>query len=196
MAGLRYLLRAGHVHWEDNPANSIVFVTNNAPTGLQLLVTSNLTLLAAQSLTNDDATLLGLYPGLAIVPGSTIPSFTNVVTTNLSGYYTNYPCDPAGTAPHLVFATNYSTNVMFVYTRSFANVVTNSFSTTGYVTVIDTNLYYPPNGPVGYFTTNITTTTMLTNMVSGDYYIIPDQFVRRADPVERLDHVRSPLPTR
>ena len=94
VAGLRYLLRAGHVHWEDNPANSIVFVTNNAPTGLQLLVTSNLTLLAAQSLTNDDATLLGLYPDLAIVPGSTVPSFTNVVTTNLSVYYTNSPCDP------------------------------------------------------------------------------------------------------
>ena len=94
MAGLRYLLRAGNVNWEDVPANSIVYVTNNAPTGLQLLVTSNLTLLAAQSLTNDDATLQGLYPGLVIVPGSTVPSFTNVVTTNVSGYFTNSPYDP------------------------------------------------------------------------------------------------------
>ncbi len=173
VAGLRYLYRTNHVHWEDVPANTIVFVTNNAPTGLQLLVTSNLTLLAAQSLTNDDATLLGLYPNLAIVPNSTIPSFTNVITTNLSAYYTNSPYDPAGYPPHLVYATNYTTNVMFVYTRSFANVVTNSFSTRGYVTVISTNLYFPPSGPVGYFQTNITTTTMLTNMVSGDYYIIP-----------------------
>ena len=173
VAGLRYLYRTNHVHWEDNPTNAIVFLTNNSPSGLQLLVTSNLTLLAAQSLTNDDATLQGLYPGLSIVTNSTVPSFTNVVTTNLTAYFTNSPYDPAGTAPHLVFATNYSTNVMFVYQRSFANVITNSFSTWGFVTVIDTNLYFPPNGPVGYATTNITTTTMLTNMVSGDYYLIP-----------------------
>jgi hypothetical protein len=173
VAGLRYLLRAGNVNWEDNPANSIVFVTNNAPTGLQLLVTSNLTLLAAQSLTNDDATLLGLYPTLAIVPGSTVPTFTNLVTTNLSAYFTNSPWDPVGTPPHLVYLTNYSTNVTFVYTRSFANVVTNTYYTKGYVTVRDTSLYFPPSAPVGYFTTNVTTKTMLTNMVSGDYYIIP-----------------------
>src|ERR1039458_330430 len=173
VAGLRYLLRAGNVNWEDNPANSIVFVTNNAPTGLQLLVTSNLTLLAAQSLTNDDATLLALYPTLIIVPGSTVPTFTNLITTNLSGYFTNSPWDPIGTPPHLVFLTNYTTNVTFVYTRSFANVVTNTYYTKGYVTVRDTSLYFPPSAPVGYFTTNVTTKTMLTNMVSGDYYIIP-----------------------
>jgi hypothetical protein len=173
VAGLRYLLRAGNVNWEDNPLNSIVFVTNNTPTGLQLLVTSNLTLLAAQSLTNDDATLLGLYPTLAIVPGSTVPTFTNLVTTNLSAYFTNSPWDPVGTPPHLVFSTNYTTNVTFVYSRSFANVVTNSYFAKSSVTVISTNLYFPPGGPVGYFTTNVTTTTMVTNMLSGDYYIIP-----------------------
>ena len=39
---------------------------------------------------------------------------------------------------------------MFVYTRSFANVVTNSFLPVGYVTVIDTNLYFPPFAPPGF----------------------------------------------
>jgi hypothetical protein len=177
VAGLRYLYRAGHVHWEEVPANSTVFVTNNAnmfgTNGLQLLVTSNLTLLAAQSLTNNDAALQALYPDLVIVPGSTVPTFTNLVTTNLSAYFTNSPWDPVGTPPHLVFSTNYSTNVTFVYSRSFANVVTNSYFTKSSVTVISTNLYFPPSGPVGYFTTNVTVTTMRTNMVSGDYYIIP-----------------------
>ena len=171
VAGLRYLLRAGHVHWEDNPTNSIVFVTNNAPTGLQLIVTSNLTLLAEQSLTNDDATLLGLYPGLAIVPGSTIPTFTNVVTTNVTAYYTNVPWGIPGSPPTLQFATNYDTNVMFVYTRQLANVITNSSSPVGLVTVIDTNIYFPPGGFAGYSTTNTTVTTMLTNIPSGDFYI-------------------------
>jgi hypothetical protein len=175
MAGLRYLLRSGHVHWEDSPANSIVFVTNNAPSALNLLVTSNLTLLAAQSLTNDDATLVGLYPGLAIVPGSTIPTFTNVVTTNVLFYFTNFPYDPVGTPQHEVFATNFTTNVMFVYTRAFANVVTNPawYSPVSYVTVIDTNLYFPPYAPPGYFVTNTTTRTMLTNIPTGDFYILP-----------------------
>ena len=171
VAGLRYLYRAGHVHWEDNPANSIVFVTNNTPTGLQLIVTSNLTLLAAQSLTNNDAGLLALYPGLAIVPNSTISSFTNVVTTNVTAYFTNSPFGQVGSPPVLQFATNYDTNVMFVYTRQFANVITNTFSTVGLVTVIDTNIYFPPGAPVGFSTTNTTTTTMLTNLVSGDFYI-------------------------
>jgi hypothetical protein len=171
VAGLRYLLRAGHVHWEDNPANSIVFVTNNTPTGLQLIVTSNLTLLAAQSLTNNDAALQALYPGLIIVPNSTIPFFTNVVTTNLTAYYTNAPFSPVGSPPTLQFATNYDTNVTLAYTREFVNVVTNSYSTFGLVTVIDTNIYFPPNGPAGFSTTNTTTTTMLTNLVSGDFYI-------------------------
>jgi hypothetical protein len=173
VAGLRYLIRSGNVNWEDNPLNSIVYVTNNVATALTNLVTTNLALLVAQSLTNDDATLLALYPTLSIVPGSTVPTFTNLVTTNLSAYYTNSPWDPVGTPPHLVYSTNYTTNVTFVYSRSFANVVTNSFSTKSYVTVISTNLYYPPGAPVGYYTTNVTTTTMLTNQMSGDYYIIP-----------------------
>src|ERR1039458_7197429 len=173
VAGLRYLLRGGRTHWEDNPANRIRFVTNNAPAALNLLVTSNLTLLAAQSLTNDDPTLVGLYPGLAIVPGSTIPTFTNVVSTNLLFYFTNFPYDPVGTPRHEVFATNYTTNVMFVYTRAFGNVVTQSYAAQSYVTVIDTNLYFPPYAPPGYFVTNTTTRTMLTNIITGDFYILP-----------------------
>lgn len=172
VAGLRYLLRSGNVNWEDNPPNTLVYVTNNAPSALQLLVTSNLTLLSAQSLTNDDAGLLAIYPGLAIVPGSTVATLTNMVTTNLTIYYTNFPWDPFGTPAHLMYATNYDTNVMFAYHRQFANLFTNSFSKKSWVTVIDTNLYFDPMLPAGYFTTNTTVTTMLTNQVSGDFYII------------------------
>jgi len=172
VAGLRYLLRSGHVHWEDNPLNSFVFVTNNAPTGLQLMVTSNLTLLAAQSLTNDDAGFQALYPGVVIVPQSTIPTFTNVVTTNITAYYTNAPNAPAGTPPQLKYTTNYDVNVALVYSRQFANVVTNGYSPMTWVTVIDTNVVFPPNAPAGWFTTNSSTpVSMWTNGVSGDFYI-------------------------
>ena len=170
VAGLRYLLRSGHVHWEDVPANSSVFVPSNAPA---LLVTSNLTLLAAQSLTNDDATLSTLYPGLVIVPGSTITSFSNVATANVSAYYTNNPWDPSGTQAHLVYATNYTTNVVTVYSRSFANVVTNTYLPVGFVTTIDTNMVVPPFAPSGFAETNTSIKTLLTNIVTGDFYIIP-----------------------
>ena len=172
VAGLRYLLRSGNVNWEDNPPNSLVYVTNNAPSALQMIVTSNLTLLSAQSLTNDDAGLLAIYPGIVIVPGSTVASLSNVVSTNLTAYYTNYPMDPVGTPPHMLYVTNYDTNVIFVYRRQFANVVTNSYATKSWVTVIETNIYFPPLAPVGYFTTNSTRVTMQTNQFTGDFYIL------------------------
>ena len=149
------------------PTNAIII------TNLQLFVTSNLTLLTAQSLTNNDAALQALYPDLVIAPNTTVPSFTNIITTNLGAYYTNYVYDPVGTPPHLAYVTNRTTNVMFIYRRGFANVVTNSYSTRSWVTVVDTNIYFPPTAPAGYSITNTTTTTMLTNMVVGDYYIVP-----------------------
>ena len=94
-----------------------------------------------------------------------------MVTTNVTAYYANSPFGQVGSPPTLQFTTNYDTNVMFVYTRQFANVVTNTFSTVGLVTVIDTNIYFPPGGFAGYSTTNTTVTTMLTNIPTGDFYI-------------------------
>jgi hypothetical protein len=174
VAGLRYLIRSGHVHWEDVPQDSLVYVTNNFPTALTNLVTTNLALLVEQSLTNSDAGLVALYPDLVIVPGSTIPRFTNVVTATVSSYLTNLPWAPVGTPPQQAFATNYTTNVMFVYSRQFANVVTQSYSAFSFVTVIDTTLSFAPYAPVGSPpVTNTTTRTMLTNIPSGDFYILP-----------------------
>ena len=126
------------------PTNAIV--TNN-PTGL---VTSNLTLLEAQSLTNSDAALVALYPDLVIVPNSTASYFTNVVTFNVTIYYTNYPTDPPGIPPRGVVVTNYTTNVLDVYTREFANVVVWSNSCVSYETIIVTNVTFPPFPIPGY----------------------------------------------
>ena len=171
IGGLRYLYATNNMNIEGAGSNTVTFVT--ATNNLQLLITSNLTLLAAQSLTNDDATLLGLYPGLVIVPGSTVASYSNVVTTNLSIYFTNNTYDPVGTPPHLVSALFYTTNVMLVYTRAFANVVTNSFSTVGFATIIDTTFTFSPYAPVGSPPqVGTTTRTLLTNIVLGDFYIL------------------------
>ena len=171
MGGLRYLYATNNMNIEAAGANTVTYVTNTATA--QRLVTLNLALLTAQSLTNDDATLETLYQGLVIVPGSTITSFSNVVTPNVSVYYTNYPTDPPGIPPHGVVVTNYTTNVVNIYTRQFANVVVWSNSCVSYVTIIGTNVTFPPFPIPGYLQTNTTTTTVLTNICEGAYYILP-----------------------
>jgi len=131
IAGLRYLLRAGNVNWEDVPAGAQAFVTNTGPNGLQLLVTSNLTDLVNASLTNNDAALLALYPNLII--GSTVPYFTTLVTSNIVIGFTNYPWSPVGVTTPITTVV-YSTNVIQAYRRTFLNVVTNYLNIpTGYV---------------------------------------------------------------
>jgi hypothetical protein len=195
VAGLRYLMRAGNANWESNPSGALAFVTNNAPQSLSLLVTSNLTDLVSASLTNTDAGLVAQFPGLVI--SSSIPAFTNVVTSNLVAYYTNFPWAPAGIFT-LVVTNQLDTNVALIYQRTFANLVTNFLYlptgyvftnnnvftngqpvTSGTVTVIETNIgpvaSTDPYGQPGLTTivTNVTISTMTTNMLVGDYFIVP-----------------------
>ncbi len=169
--GLRYLYRSGNVNWESTSADSTLLFTNTAATAQQLLITSNLTLLAAQSFTNSDAALLTLYPDLVIA--STTPAFTNVVTTNYLVYYTNYPWNSSSSTATLVTNLTYDTNVLAVYLRSFSNVITNSYSANGQVTVLTTNVSAEPWALPGTLVTNVTRQTMRTNIVVGDYYVIP-----------------------
>ncbi|MGH7973801.1 MAG: hypothetical protein ACREIC_34220, partial [Limisphaerales bacterium] len=119
IGGLRYLLRAGNINYESAGTNTLSLITNNSP---QLLVTSNLTLLAEQALTNNAPTLAGLYPGLAIL--SSVPFFTNIFTTNLTPYFTNSPYDPVGTPPRLAFITNVTVNVATYFHHTFGNLFT------------------------------------------------------------------------
>ena len=175
VGGLRYLLRTNNMNIENAGVDTVTFVTNN--NNLQLLFSSNLTLFASQALTNDAATLIGLYPTLQIA-GST-PYFVNVVTTNPVFYFTNFPWDPYGTPAHL--ATNYwrSTNVETWYNHEFVNVVTNQYLTTSTVQLLTTNISTtdcPPATPYGNVCTNISTLPVSTNLLTGGYYIIPSNF--------------------
>ncbi len=194
VAGLRYLMRSGNVNWEQVPAGAQAFVTNTAPSAVQLLVTSNLTDLINASLTNNDAALQALYPNLQIV--GTVPYFTTLVTSNTVITFTNYPWSPVGVSTPITTVV-YTTNVIQAYRRSFPNVVTNYLNLpTGYVfpnnnvfrsgvaqnysyvTVITTNIGSGSSDPYGSpgngtTTTNITTTSVLTNMPMGDFFIVP-----------------------
>lgn len=172
IAGLRYLLRTNNVNTEDPGAGTLTVFTNFNVS--QYLFTSNLTLLVNQALTNDAAALQALYPSLAIA--SSTPIFTNVVTTNVLFYFTNYPWLPAGTAS-LVYQTNRTTNVVTWYAHTFANVVTNTFYANGWVTVLTTNISTAacgPFAPVGTPPcTNVTLSTRATNFINGSYFILP-----------------------
>ena len=121
VGGLRYIYERTNVNWESMSSDSVLFYTN-VTAGAQLLFTSNLTLLASQALTNPPATLQALYPALNIVATTNI--YTNIWVTNLTAYYTNYPYDPYGTPPHVVFTTNRTLTVQTWYKETFGNVVT------------------------------------------------------------------------
>ena len=197
VGGLRYLLRSGNVNYEAAGSNTVSLVTNVAP---QLLVTSNLTLLADQALTNNAATLAGLYPGLSIL--SSVPVFTNLYTTNFTPYFTNSPYDPVGTPAHLAFVTNVTVTVATYYQHTFGNLFTIKYTANGWILVPLYNIPPPTSGvtvslltstvgftnnpflPIGggtnafgtnslTQTTNTTFVTIRTNDYLGDYVLLP-----------------------
>ncbi len=169
VGGLRYLLRTNNVNVEDPGAGTLTAFTNTSVS--QLLFTSNLTLLVNLALTNNPVTLAGLIPGL-VISGST-PIFTNVVSTNVQFYFTNFPWAPFGSPATLVSVTNFSTNVATWFNTTFANVVTNTYYTNGFLSTLQTNvapcLYVPP----GNLCTNVTSTRVLTPFINGTYFLLP-----------------------
>jgi len=169
VGGLRYLMRTNNMNVESAGTNTLTFITNNAP---QLLFTSNLTLFAAQALTNDAATLTALYPGLVITDTTLI--FTNVVTTNVTAFFVNSPYAPLNSPATLVTNVSFSTNVAIWFQHTFANLVTVPFNTNGVVSVLTTNIGpCPPPTPLGNICTNITIQNFNVPMLMGYFYIIP-----------------------
>jgi hypothetical protein len=184
VGGLRYLYRTNNMNVESVSPQSLIFETNfNA----QLLVTSNLTLLQAQALTNTAAALAALYPGLVIT--STTNTFVNVWVTNLTAFFTNEPWSPAGFFT-LAFATNRTLTIQTVFHHTFANLVTFQFINGRWVAVpvneispltnrsvmsiqtsVVTNAPWAPAGTL--FVTNTFTRFFSTNIVSGEFFILP-----------------------
>lgn len=187
IGGLRYIYGTNNVNWESMSSDSTFFSTNTGG-GQQLLITSNLTLLADQALTNNAAALQGLYPDLNIV--STVNIFTNIWVTNTTAYFTNYPMDPVGTPPHLAFTTTRTLTVQTQYHHTFGNLMTFAFRNgvwvmvpvpdvnllTGrdFYTVQTTTVINSPIDPVGTSPhVSTTSVTRSTNEVVGEFYILP-----------------------
>lgn len=173
VGGLRYLLRTNNINFEGAPLGSTVIAGGFTNTNLrQLLTTSNLATLVFQSLTNSPAALQALYPGLILTGNTT--TFTNVVSTNVISYFTNFPYSPAGSPASLVVVTNYSTNVEPRFHYTFGNVVTNHFYTNGIAILRDTTVGPAPFAPSGsgILSTN-SKDTVVFSPVTGDYYLLP-----------------------
>ena len=187
IGGLRYIYGTNNVNWESMSSDSTFFATNTGG-GQQLLITSNLTLLAAQALTNNAAALQGLYPDLNIVATANI--FTNIWVTNITAYFTNYPMDPVGTPPHQVFTTTRTLTVQTQYRHTFGNLMTfvlrngvwvmvpvpdvNLLTGRDFYTVQTTTMVNSPFDPVGTPPhVSTTSVTYPTNEVVGEYFILP-----------------------
>ncbi len=168
IGGLRYLMATNRIQWELPSSNSFMIVTNNS---LQVLETSNLTTLAAAALTNPPAALQGLFPGLVI--NNFTQGFSNIVTTNIFAYLTNFNFSPPGTAT-LVVGTNYTTNVAPVFFYQFGNVITNNLYANGFVTIQTISNGIPPFSPPGTAPRLITNTiTTQANFPNGSFFLLP-----------------------
>ena len=178
IGGLRYMLRTNNMNIENSGANTVTVTTNNST---RLLVTADYAAFVAAAWTNSDAELSALFPDLII--NSTTNFYVNVVTTNVNLYFTNYPWDIAGTAAHLVSSTNYDTNVVQRYQRTYGNLLTGPYYTNalphytnGNVTFLTTTVNSANCGAYalpGQVCTNVANRVVLTNGVFGDYFIIP-----------------------
>ena len=105
---------------------------------------------------------------------SGVSVFTGTQTT--STLFTNhtYVIEPGTCEPALIYVTNYATNILVQYQTTFANLVTNSYSSNTVETLTTTNIGPCTNGLVGVLCTNITTQQVtLTNVPSGDFFILP-----------------------
>jgi hypothetical protein len=192
-AGLRHLYRTNKMNLEVSAPDVQLFNTNNT---LDLLFTSNLTLFAAQALTNNAAALQALYPNL-VIASSTVTGFSNLFVTNVFAFLTNQPWAPAGT-----FQIAFGTNILFAgfqtnFVHTFANVITFQFvnghwTATPLTTVsqlngvqivanqtsfvVITNAPWDPAGTNGFIATNTITRLRVQKGPVGEFAILPTNF--------------------
>jgi hypothetical protein len=189
MKGLWYLLTTNNVNTESAAAGALLTVastnlasqvlfpanTNGAYGGYG---TYNLSTLLLAASTNDPATLVTLFPGLIVSSSSNY--IINATGSTVISYFTNQIGAPIGSPPLLIVTTNHYHYPLTIYVDTFANVITNHYSSTSPVLVQTISLVPLVGAPIGSpLVTNITTTYVNLklptggNVPSGDYYLLP-----------------------
>lgn len=114
VAGLRYMLSSNNVNYEATAPSGGLLLTTNAQSPLTL-TTLPLSLLFAQSLTNDPTTLSNLYPGITYLSVQT--NIVNQVTTNRLAYFTNLAGPYTNRVPLSNGVAVYATNGIVPFTN-------------------------------------------------------------------------------
>jgi hypothetical protein len=124
--GLRYLLSPSRLNVEELlPGTDEIWTNTTSP----IVITNydlGLFIRDIERTTNTAAELFALYPGIILT--STNSFFSNVVTTNISTFFTNYPYalgeDPYA-EENVVWVEDIETDVVEFFNYSVGNVVTN-----------------------------------------------------------------------
>lgn len=180
VGALKYLLSSNNVVNEDVFANGNNFTTTLLATNIGAitptpLITSDLGALIAASKTNDPVTLMGLFPGL--VANGVATNYSVAWITNTTYYYTVPIGEPVGSPPtQLNSISTVTPTLLTSYVTTFANVVTNHYYPNTVTAVTSVTVKTANGAPYGsgLLTTNVTSSTVvLSNVPSGDYYLIP-----------------------
>jgi len=181
--GLRYLLSTNLINWETvapggvitvsttNFNNEVAFPANtNSPNGFG---TFDLGALLSSARTNDPITLETLFPGVVVATSSS--QLVLVTNQTVVSYFTNFPGSEVGSPPVLIVATNYSIGFTTIYTDTFANVITNHYYPNTTYTLQTISIGPIKGGQAGgpSFTNTTYQTVVVSNMPSGDYYLVP-----------------------
>ena len=179
VGGLRYMLRTNNLNVEGLLPSITEIVTNKSNPILLTNYDLSLLIRASRGTTNTPAEISALFPGIAFT--STNTYFSNVVSTNVTSFFTNFPYalgENLDAAENHIYVTNYVTNVVQVFDYSFGNLMVNAATQNR---IMDTRVItttpaedFTPGG--GTIRTNITVVHGTTNM-DGSFYIIPTNFL-------------------
>ncbi len=171
--GLSYLYATNNLQTETPAPESLLEATNTSQ--LQLLQTANLYTLMQYAQTNPPGAVEAEFPGIVVNGYSAY--YTLVTNWNVYSYFTNYPGSAAGTPPVYVVGTNgFTLGAQTNYVYEFGNVVIVHRYTNTPAKLVTISLKEAPGTPFDapLIETNISyKKIILTNVISGDYYLIP-----------------------
>ena len=158
-------------YFTNQPGPTVINYDITAP--FSTISTLDLANFSDLSRTSSPAVMQTLYPGLQILRATTSPAF--VAVTNYVNYLTNRTGSPYQ-GPPIAVTKPISTNYLFItnWNYTFGNVLTNHYYTNRFVKVqsiwITNQIGAPYGSPLVYKTNYV---TIKTNMISGDFFIIP-----------------------
>lgn len=115
VAGLRYLLTSNNINFEATAINGSLLLNTNVQPPQPFGPTLPFSLLFSSALTNDPNALQTNFPGITFLSVTT--NIVNLVTTNITAFFTNLPPPYTNTLPFSNNATIYPTNGTVPFTN-------------------------------------------------------------------------------